>query len=326
MTPYSMNRHPFSPDIKNSIQTLCRYDNRSGFAATLLNHFCIALAVAAAEHSVWLLPLSLLIIGSRQRALATLLHEAAHGTLCRNKILNRVLGTWFSGYLIGQSWGAYRRSHVLSHHARLGDLDRDPDYRFYVEAGVYDAKERRRFLWQHVVRPMLFLNAFSSAVYLIRERLLGAATQREFLAMVGALLVFACVGTWWCGPKFFFLYWLLPYLTTFQMLTWFIELSEHYPMVRHARTDIEATRNRFSHPVEQLFTGMHAENFHLVHHLFPGLPFRHMAQAHRILLKDETYARLNAASGGIFLSSNFAPSLISRIMPPSNACKARPAT
>jgi fatty acid desaturase len=91
--------------------------------------------------------------------------------------------------------------------------------------------------------------------------------------MVITLIVFNSVGSYFVGWYFFFMYWAIPYLTTFQIITWFIELSEHYPLVCTAKTDLYATRNRFSHPVEAFFTSVHGENFHLIHHLFPGIPF-----------------------------------------------------
>jgi len=116
------------------------------------------------------------------------------------------------------------------------------------------------------------------------------------------------------GAKGYFLYWLLPYLTTFQALTWYIELAEHYPMIAEAKTDLEATRNRFSHPIEHFFTAMHGENFHLVHHLFPAIPYWNLKKAHKILLNDSSYSSINAGFGGIFVSSNFAPSVWENIL------------
>lgn len=97
-------------------------------------------------------------------------------------------------------------------------------------------------------------------------------------------------------------------MTAFQIITWFIELAEHYPFARYAKTDLYATRNRFSHPVEAFFTAMHSENFHLIHHLFPGVPFWNLKRAHQVLLDDPKYAKINAGFGGIFLSGNYAKS------------------
>jgi len=116
------------------------------------------------------------------------------------------------------------------------------------------------------------------------------------------------------GLKGYFIYWLLPYCTVFQSLTWFIELSKHYPMIKKATKDIQASRNRFSHPIEHFFTAAHNENFHLVHHLFPAIPYWNLKKAHQILLNDSTYADINAKFGGIFVSSNSSSSMWQEVL------------
>lgn len=307
-------RHRFSKEIKDQIKQLYHYDNYHGPWAWLQNLGWICLAIYLGQASPWLLPLAVLMIGSRQRALATLLHEAAHGALCRSKRLERFLGTWCAGYLIFQTWASYKRSHTLDHHHKLGDPERDPDYQYYRQSGVFEARSPLRFALAYLVRPLLFLNAPASLRYLLVNRLARSPSKPELLAVLvcQGLLVVALTAA--VGPEGYLVYWLLPYLTTFQALTWFIELAEHYPMVAVAKSDVQATRNRFSHPLEHFFTGMHGENFHLIHHLFPAIPYWHLKRAHRILLGDSLYATSNAGFGGIFLSSNFAPSMWAGIL------------
>lgn len=304
-----LSRHRFSKEIKDQIKTLYRYDNYHGPFASLQNLFWISVAIYLGESSPWLLPLALLLIGSRQRALATLLHEAAHGALCRSKRLGAFLGTWCSGYLIFQSWASYKRSHTLAHHHKLGDPDHDPDYQYYRQSGVFEARSPFRFALAHLIKPLLFLSAPQSLKYLLLNRLVRSRNKGELLGVLLCQAVLAVCLTLLLGAKGYFLYWLLPYLTTFQALTWFIELAEHYPMIAKAKADLQATRNRFSHPLEHFFTAMHAENFHLIHHLFPAIPYWNLKKAHRILLDDPAYAMANAGFGGIFISSNFAPSM-----------------
>jgi fatty acid desaturase len=146
---------------------------------------------------------------------------------------------------------------------------------------------------------------FSTVSYLLINRLVQPDNKSELFRMFFSLTIFVLLGSWWVGWKFFAIYWLVPYLTTFQIITWFIELAEHYPLIKNAKNDLSATRNRFSHPIEAFLTSMHGENFHLIHHLFPGVPFWNLKEAHDILLGDPEYARINASFGGIFLSGNY---------------------
>lgn len=309
-----MLSHRFSTDIKRQIKTLYVYDNYHGLIALLSSYLLIALAIIAAEKFPYLLPLSLIIIGSRQRALATLLHEASHSVLAKNKTLNRILGEYFAGNLVFQSWSSYKRSHVVDHHQKLGDPDKDPDLQYYIAAGMYLKKTRQQMIVQHLLVPALFLNAFSSLKYLVIHRLLRASRPIELITITTTHCMLAAAGSYFFGLELYVLYWLVPYLTVFQAITWFIELAEHYPIVKDAKYSLYATRNRFSHPLEHFLTAMHGENFHLIHHLFPSIPFWNMKRAHRILLQDKDYARINASFGGIFLSSNFAASMWSTLI------------
>ena len=309
-----LSRHRFSKETKEQIKKLYVYDNYHGPFALLQSLLWISLAVYLGELSSWLLPLSILLIGSRQRALATLLHEAAHGALCKNKRLEKFLGTWCSGHLIFQSWVSYKRSHTLDHHHKLGDPDHDPDYQYYRQSGVFEKRSNLSFILRYLIRPAFFLNAPASLKYLLLNRLIRCPSKGELLLVLACQCLLALCLTIMVGIEGYLLYWLLPYLTTFQAFTWFIELSEHYPMIATAEADLHATRNRFSHPVEHFFTAMHGENFHLIHHLFPAIPYWNLKKAHQILLNEPAYACVNAGFGGIFLSSNFAPSMWASIV------------
>ncbi|OZI64248.1 guanitoxin biosynthesis L-arginine gamma (S) hydroxylase [Bordetella genomosp. 1] len=309
-----MKKHEFSKEIKAQVRKLYIYDNHHGATAVAVNFFYVCLAIYLSQTFIWTYPLSIIIIGARQRALATILHEASHGVLCRNKSLEKFLGAWASGYLIFQSWESYKNSHVHNHHNYLGDPNLDPDYIFFRESGVFDKQTRRSFVIEHFIRPMLFLSSASSMRYLIINRLIKSKNRKEAVYILCTQMIVAFAMGTVAGMRGYFIFWLLPYATTFQTLTWFIELSEHYPMVATADSNLTATRNRFSHAIEHFLTGMHGENYHLVHHLFPGIPHWHLKKAHEILMQDKRYAKVNSAFGGIFLSNNSKPSMWSRIL------------
>lgn len=309
----------FHPEIRERIRKLYRYDNYHGPLAVSINFLTIAFAIALSTYCYYFFPLTILVIGSRQRALATLLHEAAHGTLAKNKTLNTLLGTWCSGYLIAQGWTAYRKSHVLSHHTKLGNIKHDPDYQHYWNCGIYEKHSKKQFIVKYWIIPLLGFHLISSLKYLINHRILKAHNKHETRHIITAQLILFWLFSYFLGMHAYFLYWLLPYLTIFQILTWFIELSEHYPMVAHAKSSLFATRNRFSGTLEHLLTGIHGENFHLIHHLFPGIPFWRLKKAHHVLLDDPNYAAANARFGGIFCSSNFAKPMWQQIPPHNTA-------
>lgn len=113
-----MEHKKFDKEILQEIKTLYVYDDWHGIVAIIYDYLMIIFAILLSEFSYWFLPLTVLLIGSRQRALATVLHEASHSALTKNQKLGKILGTYFSGYLIFQSWDSYSLSHVKNHHPK----------------------------------------------------------------------------------------------------------------------------------------------------------------------------------------------------------------
>ena len=307
-------RYKFNEKTIEQARALYGLDNYHGILALGLDYALIAACIGACVVLGWMAyPFAVLIIGSRQRALATITHEASHGTVARNRRLNNVLGSYFSGYLVGILFQAYQASHVQSHHGHFGDGENDADYKYMRDMGVYDRCSQWRYTWNILIKPLLMLRLPSYLGYLVRDRLLAAKSvegRREairFIAfwsvLLGTILSF---GFGWA----FLLYWVVPFLTSYQILGWYIELSEHAPMM-DARLDIHMSRNRNSHWLERLLTGMHGENYHLAHHLWPRVPFWKMRQLNDVLRQDAAYKAHDDACGGILLSNNGAQSVVS---------------
>jgi fatty acid desaturase len=135
---FMRQRYHFSKSIQDQLSELRGLDNWHGLIAAFYDYGVIAFGAALFYLSPWFYPLSILLIGSRQRAFATLLHESVHSCLAKSRFLNRLLGTYMSGYLIFQEYNTYRDSHVKRHHAFLGDKEKDPDYTYHLDEKIYN--------------------------------------------------------------------------------------------------------------------------------------------------------------------------------------------
>ena len=319
----------FSRDIRARLAPLKTLNNTAGPRAILADWIVIVGAITLSELTIWALPLTLLLIGSRQRALASLLHEGAHGVLAKSRELNRFLAEWTAGYPIFQIFDSYRHSHVEGHHKHLGDPYHDPDLGHYIMTGLYDVRDRHDFFWKHFLKTVIFLNVPHYLRYLVEHRLgnvLRDPTTLVRLAATHAIITVALgLTVGWHG---YVLYWLLPFLTTFQVIGWLSEIAEHYDLFSKADTSLAISRNRFPTWWERAFIGMHADNYHLTHHLFPLVPFWNLPKAHGVLMADENYARLNTDVGGIVSAPLGRRSVLSIIMtdiyakPPAHGAKA----
>jgi fatty acid desaturase len=300
-----------SPAVRHKIRDLCKLDNYHGPLAILFEYALVALCVTACvAGSYWLYPLAVVVIGSTHRFLAHFLHEAAHKTLIRNSRLNLVAGTVFSGYLIFQFFGAYRSSHVGSHHRHLGDAENDPDYQFHLECGLYDpATSTRRFILTEVLASIVGLRIRAYLSYVLRDRLfydtsrnrvsipISPRTERLVFGVQWALIIGVCA--WFGVLGELALFWFVPLLTTNLAIGWLAELSEHYPLPESESTRILLTRNRHGRLVERFLLSRHNDRYHLVHHLNTGIPFWNLGRAHRVLLTDAAYARWDDLWAGV---------------------------
>jgi len=308
-------RHKFSKEISLQLNSLLSLDNWHAVIAVAYDYVVIGIAVLLYIFDSCFYPLSILIIGSRQRAFSTLLHEAAHSRLAKNKKLNYFIATYLTGYLIFWEYNIFVDSHVKDHHLYLGDKLNDPDYSYHREAGLYNLQARKDFIVKYIIKPFFLGSALSYVKYVFFNR---APTtfryKKHAMLMLSYLFSIIFISTYLNIFEYIFLLWIVPLFTIFPIIGWFVELSEHYPLVSEHNIDLYMTRNRFSSFFEAMIFSIHSENFHLVHHLRPGIPFWNLKKAHEILLEDSEYKRINEKMGGIFFSLNNQESFISKII------------
>jgi fatty acid desaturase len=292
-----VERHRFARDLQKEVNSLAGLDNWHGPLA-LATDWAIMIAVAVVCQLLfgWVawafyFLVALPLIGTRQRALATLLHESAHGTLAKNKRLNKFLGTWLSGWVIFQSFDTYRRSHVRDHHGSFGDVNADPDLRAHIAAGLYAPHTGAQFAWRYLIQPLLGRQTPRIIKELVSARLSG--TREEVRRGVGVVLYVAAIaaafGLAGLFPEFV-LYWLVPLLVVFPMVNWYVELLEHFPLVGSDDVDVRTTRHRALGPISRHLVGIHNEGYHLDHHLNARIPYWNLPKAHVLRLQDERFA------------------------------------
>ena len=310
-----IKKYKFSSTINKEIRALLQLDNWHCWLALAEDVLVISLSIFMAYSiSYYFYPLAVIIIGSRQRALATVLHEASHYTAAKNFYLNMLMGTFFSGYLIFQTLGSYRQSHVYKHHSRFGHNEKDPDYKYSIVEGLYnDDLTADIFFKKYILAPIFLKKAPSYLKSLLLRRLFNKEYKLESFIMLLWWSFIISLSVWSGFFHLIILFWLIPYLTSFQVVGWFIELAEHFPLMRNDVT-LYMSRNRHSYGIEKFLTSMHNENYHLIHHLTPTIPFWNMKKAHEIYMKDSNYAEWNQQTEGIFFSKTTKPSIIKHML------------
>ena len=267
------------------------FQARSAWRGPLLVLHCwgvIALAVAAGVIWPILIPLSVMIIGTRQLGLAILMHEAAHGGLATPPRLNEFLGHWLCAVPIGASLSAYRPYH-LAHH-KYAQNPEDPDLVLSAPFPVTRASLRRKVLRDLTgqtffkQRVLFALRSNSPKGDSTLENVEGAVVTGKSLApflIVNALLLagLSLAGLWWA----WFALWLLPLATWFPLVTRLRNIAEHACVEGSATDAFLAARTTRASSWERAFIAPYWVNFHAEHHLFMHVPCWKLPALHRAI-------------------------------------------
>ncbi|TFW12304.1 fatty acid desaturase [Brevundimonas intermedia] len=282
------------------------FQTRSAWAGPLLVVHCwavIALAVIAGVLIPWLIPLCVMIVGTRQLGLAILMHEAAHGGLSKSPRLNDVLGHWLCAVPIGASLKAYRPYH-LTHH-RFAQQAEDPDLMLSAPFPVTPGSLRRKlirdltgqtFFKQRVLLPMAQARSSSPKGDSAHDygSIVTGRSVLPFLAFNAVLLAgFIVAGAWWA----FFALWLLPMATWFPMVTRLRNIAEHACVQGSADDPFRAARTTRASWWERAFIAPYWVNFHAEHHLFMHVPCWKLPRLHRAIHARPQAAAMEVAPG-----------------------------
>ena len=253
-------------------------------------------AMALAIWQPWLIPVAIMIIGTRQLGLAVLEHEAAHGGLHPNQRTNDRLSNLFCGPAIGGSLKNYRPYH-LTHH-KYAQQPEDPDLILSKPFPITGASLKRKIM-RDLTGQTFFKqrsNQIGNAIGLgIRKgpgsenRAQGAREAAFPFLIFNALFLIALtlIGYWWA----YFVLWLLPMATWFPMITRLRNIAEHAVVpdnddpLRHARTTHASW-------LERAIIAPYWVNYHCEHHMFMHLPCYRLAEAHRLLQAKGIAARM----------------------------------
>lgn len=207
------------------------------------------------------LPYWLVLIASSLAiyAVFTPLHDATHRSVSRNPVLNDLLGTAAAQPLLpGFTVGIYRYLH-LEHHRHTGDPEKDPDER------MVSAPMPWRFL------AIMFIEVHWLVWYWksISQRN-GWALARDFTSIVVSI---SWQAAWLLSPYAweFFIYFMIPQRLGVLITGYFFASIQHPEEVTESEYPLHATRMFKGGLLSRVV--MISQSQHLMHHLFPRVPY-----------------------------------------------------
>jgi fatty acid desaturase len=282
------------------------FQARSSWKGPLLVAHCWAvIAAAIAVGVLWplLIPLCVMVVGTRQLGLAILMHEAAHGALHPNPKLNDGLGHWLCAVPVGASLKAYRPYH-LSHH-RFAQQPEDPDLILSAPFPVSPASLRRKilrdltgqtFFKQRILLPLAMRRRqvpTTGAAHDYEAVVTGRSILPFLLVNLAMLAGFSLIGLWWA----WFALWLLPMATWFPMVTRVRNIAEHACVEGSATDAYRAARTTRARWWERAFIAPYWVNFHAEHHLYMYVPCWNLARLHRAVSATPRASAMEVAPG-----------------------------
>jgi fatty acid desaturase len=274
----------FTPDEIKSVSA------RSDFKAFLcIAHAWIVIGAAIALYAVWPNPLSfvvaVVVIGGRQLGLAILMHDAAHGVFLRTKALNDPVSQWLVAYPVFTDLLPYRPYH-LAHHRRTQQTD-DPDLSLSAPFPI-----TRSSLWRKMIRDITGQTGFKQRRAQVRAALgkpgepfaVRAATFRRKLGgPIVANVVLLALFTAFGRPHYYLMFWLLPLLTWYMVITRIRNIAEH-AVVPDNDDVMKSARTTYASWWERTILAPYWVNYHVDHHLMMYVPCYKLPKLHALLL------------------------------------------
>jgi fatty acid desaturase len=265
----------------------------------LVAHCWVVIGAATVMAIVWpvTIPLAVMIIGARQLGLAILQHDAAHGALHPDPKVN----DWVAEWLCGGGVQTYRTYH-LQHH-KYAQQAEDPDLVLSAPFPI-----TRQSLHRKIVRDLTgqtwFKQRFGRLTSKLANRKRGepvlailadeARRQRRWLAFNAlAIIGFTAAGVWWG----WFVLWLAPRATWFQLITRLRNIAEHALVAKNEPDPLRHARTTHANWIERALIAPYYVNYHCEHHMFMHVPCWRLPEVRRRLARQGVTARMEGAAG-----------------------------
>lgn len=180
----------------------------------------------------------------------TVIHDASHNSAHSNRVFNAILGHG-SALMLGFAFPVFTRVH-LQHHAHVNDPENDPDH--FVSTGGP--------LWMIAARFFYHEIFFFKRQLWRKYELLEWFLSRLFVATI---VIVACQ---YGFIGYVMNFWFVPALVVGIALGLFFDYLPHRPFQERDRW-----KNARVYPSPLLNLLILGQNYHLVHHLWPSIPW-----------------------------------------------------
>ncbi len=255
---------------------------------------CFVAALQVPHPLVWIV--AAVVIAGRQHALLVLMHEASHYRILRNHKWNDRISNWFLAWPLMVTTEGFRADHLPHHFHLFTEQDPEwtrkrvrPEFQFPLSRLEFIGLLVKDAIGLSIPKMFRLLLNFSGNEQKRAGRKVNSSRWRTverlaYYAIAAALIV-----------KFnlilpVLLLWFLPAFTLLFAILRVRNVAEHSNVgMEH---DLEMSRSVIRPTLwERLILAPHHVGLHLVHHLFPSVPFYNLPRVHRALQQIPEYAQ-----------------------------------
>ncbi|TVQ00838.1 MAG: fatty acid desaturase [Planctomycetaceae bacterium] len=332
-------------EMFREIKQLCGANNWTNWFVLLREYAIFAVTVAACVgwyHHVsasgwslmWAVPvyfLAVLVIGTwTQNRLGVLIHESSHYSLFKNRTLNELASNWLVAFPLFAAINNYRAGH-WGHHRHVNDPEHDPDLlRLQKHQPRHFPIGRGRFLWEYCVLQLMPHKALSYLKGRALYAMIPAKNQEpaknievlprplfRVLCVSYYVLLFAALTVWGWWPHYLLL-WVVPMVTFYPVVLFLREIAHHgnYP----DNGDYTNSRVYGGKWLEREIFFPFGEWNHVLHHMFPTVPWYRTREAHEVLMRYPPYRDNVVYCDGFFFKGDprsDAPTVLDVLAKPS---------
>ena len=211
----------------------------------------------------------LVLMGRAHMQFGKLSHDAVHRTLFSNRKVNDFAGRWITSYPTAIMFDRSRYYHLIHHANELGQ--KEPELPIYANYPISKTSMLRK-LARDASGYMGIKNIYHFFVLSPRYRPEDKVYRKKILVVqVLILLVFTLT----VGFQFYFLLWVLPWLTSRRVIERLHAIAEHGGMM--PSSDIRLTTHFIRQtPIAKFLLMPLNSGHHMAHHIDPQIPFRNL--------------------------------------------------
>ena len=225
------------------------------------------------------------------RSFQNILHDASHSNFGKSKAASFLV--WLIASSIFYDFKDYKKNHLL-HHKYFGNLDKDPDMIHYEKINLHNLFKVNRFS-----STFYTIYVFIAYYYHLQVKVIVTFFNVSFMTIFWITVILT--SQYFEFAQELILYWIIPYLTTFTIINFIAEISEHgkiYDKDRKKEKEnliefaSKNTRNMILNFPLNYILFPNGDGYHALHHMFPIVPGFKLHEFHIILKNSDFYREI----------------------------------